>query len=42
MIDIWEANARALEIFFLAVIAFVMVWKFLGPKEKVDSKRKKQ
>lgn len=39
MINIWDANARALVIFFLAMIAFILAFKLFDTK--IDKKRKK-
>jgi len=39
--NIWDANALALVIFLLMVIAFLLAWKILGPGSEVDKKRKK-
>ena len=39
MFNIWDANARALIIFFLAMIAFLLAFKLFD--SKVDKKRKK-
>lgn len=42
MFDFWDINSRVLITFFLAMIAFVVVWKWLGPPaQQVDKKRGK-
>ena len=40
-IDIWDANAKALIIYLLMVIAFLLTWKVLGPGSRVDKKKRK-
>ena len=42
MNNILDINIKVVIAYSLVIIAFVLVWKFMGPGSKVDGKKKKK